>query len=235
MKRGVTAVFLLVLMLASICLVVAEDPATTTEPEVAENSSITEAVDGAGELANTTIANLSKITGDLKGVGENLGNQTENLLEQEVETPDGLEFLLWPVSGYYGEDQPVTWKTLIISVILLVILFLGLSILFSFTDDAGHKWIGKIIALIAALAIGFFGFVSTIVSALYTIIGNFWYLTGAVIVVVALIFLVIMPLMRKMKHRKNLEAAKTSGEDAGMELARLGASARVQRIGRRIS
>jgi len=228
MKRGVTAVFLLVLMITSICLVVAEAPAAADDTATVE-SPVTEAVEGAGGLVNDTTANLSKITGDLKGVGENLGNQTDDLLEQEVETPEGFEFLLWPVKGYNAEDQAVTWKTLIISVILLVILFLAISVLFSFTDDAGHKWIPKLIALIAALAIGVFGFVSTIVTALYTIIGNFWYLTGAVIVVVVLIFLVIMPILGKMRHRQNLAKAEEGGSDVGVELARLRAIARVRK------
>jgi len=229
MKRGVTAVFLLVLMITSICLVVAQDPEATGDIEFTEDPVDTDLVEDAEDLANDASANLSEITGDLKGVGENLGNQTENLLEQEVETPEGFEFLLWPVKGYNAEDQAVTWKTLIISVILLVILFLAISVLFSFTDDAGHKWIPKLIALIAALAIGVFGFVSTIVTALYTIIGNFWYLTGAVIVVVVLIFLVIMPILGKMRHRQNLAKAEEGGSDVGVELARLRAIARVRK------
>tara|TARA_Y100000310_G_scaffold336708_1_gene421976 strand:+ start:651 stop:1307 length:657 start_codon:yes stop_codon:yes gene_type:complete len=200
MKKSIIFVGLILLLLLSTTLIFAQDETETDEPT---ESGI----------------NIPETTGEIKDKARDVGNKTErevhNLLGREFMIPQGWIDIYFLLVGI-GNIDIITWEQFIIILITSVIIFAFSLEILEFTAFE-TKWVKYTIAAGITLFAAITGTIYKAVKVFYTILDNFWYISGGLIGLIIILF-VLRFFIKKKKQAEKLSKADELGIKAGAAL-----------------
>lgn len=159
-------------------------------------------------------------------IPNNLGINTDNVLNKEIIIPDNLAFFMKVVFGLSTTDK-VDLQTFVVLIVLWIVLFLIIHSILEIVPFFGSglkSWFG---ALVITVLIAITGAIRQIALFFFGAGNIFGFLAGSgilrfisVLIILVVAFYVLFKLIKVLKHKLDLEEMVSAGYDIALERAR---------------
>ncbi len=200
MKRGII-LLILVALLISPTIFATEENTTTQLP---------------GATSEEFKEQLSALRG---GINE----ETENVLEREIQIPKELEFLYFIITGVGKGVEIINWEKLIVFILTISVIFVFSMEILEFTSFE-TSWVKNLMAGGIVIISAVTGTIYKLINLFYTLVDNFYYIVGGIISVLILSF-ILRPIINWIKNRKKISKAEELGIKSGAVLKGLSRTA----------
>lgn len=145
-----------------------------------------------------------------------LDAKTKNIFEKEIHFPKELNFIKIVIAGIGNDVKKITWKHLMIFVIVTIAVLTFIMGILEFTAFE-INWVKITIAGTITIVLIIFGFINKVIAILFGIINNFWILAGVLVLAIVLTMFT-KSLLNMVKKQKKISKAEEIGIKSGTVL-----------------